>query len=326
MTRETRNQDGLLEDAATWIVRLQAEDLDESDALAFDAWLTAAPANAQAYDDALRTSREFDAQAGAVRDGLRARRAPRLIFGRLAAAAGAIAATVAAAVLVIPALAPPPPTSVYATRTGEHRSVILADGSRIDLNAGTRLRVTLRRHERQVVMDQGQAVFDVAADRRRPFLIAAGDRTVRVVGTQFDVRRRAGRVSVTVTRGTVEVAPNGQGAGRAYRLHPGQRLEHQEGATLAQVTVATPDQALGWRSGRLVYRDQPLAGVVADLNAEFPHPIRIDDPELAATPISGVLILDDEDAVVRRLALLVSAQAVPLDGGVVLLRAGTPGR
>jgi len=326
MTRDAQYDEGAHEAAAGWIVRLQAEDLDEADALAFDAWLAAAPANAAAYDDALRTWREFDVRAAAVRDGLRARRAPRPGFRRLCAVAGAIAATIAVAALVIPALAPPPPTEVYATRTGEHRTVTLADGSRIDLNAGTRLRVTLRRHERQVVMEEGQAVFDVAADKRRPFLIAAGDRTVRVVGTQFDVRRRAGRVSVTVTRGTVEVAPNAQGSGQAYRLHPGQRLEHEEGAALAQVGAATPDQALGWRSGRLVYRDQPLSGVVADLNAEFPTPIRIGDPALAAMPISGVLIVDDEDAVVRRLALLVSAQAVPLDGGVVLQRAGTPGR
>jgi transmembrane sensor len=133
-------------------------------------------------------------------------------------------------------------------------------------------------------------------------------------------------VSVTVTRGTVEVAPNAQGAGQAFRLHPGQRLEHQEGVALAQVSAAVPDQALGWRSGRLVYRDQPLSGVVADLNAEFARPIRIGDPALGAAPISGVLILDNEDAVVRRLALLVSAQAVPSGEGVVLQRARTPGR
>jgi transmembrane sensor len=326
MTRNARYEDQPHEEAADWIVRLRAEDLAEADALAFDAWLAAAPANAAAYDDTLRAWRAFDAQADAVRDGLRARRAQRPAFRRLYAVAGAIAATVAVAALVIPALAPPPPTAVYATHTGEHRTVTLADGSRIDLNASTRLRVTLRRHERRVVMDQGQAVFDVAADKSRPFVIAAGDRTVRVVGTQFDVRRRDGRVSVTVTRGTVEVAPNGQGSGQAYRLHPGQRLEHEEGAPLARVTAASPDQALGWRSGRLVYRDQPLSGVVADLNAEFPTLIRIADPALAAMPISGVLIVDDEGAVVRRLALLVSAQAVPSDGGVVLQRAGTPGR
>ena len=319
-------RDPRYDEAADWIVQLQAQDLDEVDALAFDAWLSASPQNAAAYDAALRAWSEYGANAQAVRAGLRNRRVRPSGFGRFYATAGAIAAAAAVAIVVVPAMTPPPAPQVYVTHVGEHRSLTLADGSRLDLNAGTRLTVTLRRHDRQVVMDEGQAVFDVAPDARRPFLIAAGDRTVRVVGTQFDVRRRAGRLSVTVTRGTVEVSPSGEGVGQAFRLHPGQRLEHLEGAALAQVSAAAPDQALGWRAGRMVYRDQPLSVVVADLNAQFATPIRVDDPALAATPISGVLILDNEDAVVRRLALLVSAQTVRSDGGVTLQRMGTPGR
>ncbi|MDB5441785.1 MAG: transcriptional regulator [Phenylobacterium sp.] len=314
-------------EAADWVVRLQADDLAEADALAFDAWLQASPQNASAYDSVLRTSREFEANAAAVREGLRTRRPSRILpLRRHYATAGALAAAAMVAAVVVPALLPTATAEVYATGTGEHRTVNLADGSKIDLNAGTRLTVTLRRDERQVVMDEGQAVFDVAADARRPFLIAAGDRTVRVVGTQFDVRRRAGRLSVTVTRGTVEVSPTGGGAGAAFRLHPGQRLEHSEGALAARVMAAAPEQALGWRSGRLVYRDQPLADVVADLNAEFDKPIRVTDPTLAAAPVSGVFIVDNEDAVLRRLALLVSAHTVPSDGGVALQRNETPKR
>jgi transmembrane sensor len=187
--------------------------------------------------------------------------------------------------------------------------------------------ITLGRRDREVVLDEGQAVFDVAHDAARPFRIAAGDRTIRVVGTQFDVRRRDGRLAVTVARGAVEVLPSAGASGQAFRLSPGQRLEHLDGAPGAELTTAPPEEAFSWRSGRLVYRDQPLSAVVADLNAQFAKPIRIADPALAATPISGVLILDDEDAVVRRLALLVSAQAVPSAQGVILQsRSETPNR
>jgi transmembrane sensor len=325
MTGGSHSQDRLAE-AADWIVRLQADDLTETDALAFDGWLAADPRNATAYDAALRVSREFEANADAVRQGLRDRRPARApSFSRRYAALGSLAAAALVAAVVVPAMMPAT-TTAYATATGEHRTVSLADGSRIDLNAGTQLSVTLGRHERQVTMAEGQAVFDVTHDAGRPFLITAGDRTVRVVGTQFDVRHRAGRLSVTVTRGTVEVRPRDGASGEAFRLHPGQRLEHQEGAVSAQVTAAAPEQALGWRSGRLVYRDQPLSVVVADLNAQFAKPIRVTDPALAATPISGVFIVDSEDAVVRRLALLVSAHTVPSDGGVILLRNETPKR
>jgi transmembrane sensor len=170
-------------------------------------------------------------------------------------------------------------------------------------------------------MPEGEAVFDVASDRSRPFLIAAGDRTVRVVGTRFDVRRREGQLSVTVDRGVVEVRPNDDARGPALRLHPGQRLDHVQGAADARVRAVEPADVYAWRTGRLIYRDQPLAEVVADLNAQFTQPISIDDPQLAETPISGVLVVDgDEAAVIRRLALLVSARAVRSGPGVVLRR------
>jgi transmembrane sensor len=219
-----------------------------------------------------------------------------------------------------------PQVEQYVTGKGELRTVRLEDGSTIDLDAGTRLTVALGRRARQVTLAQGQALFDVAHDRRRPFRIAAGDRVVRVVGTRFDVRRRDGRLSVTVARGSVEVLPAAGAPGRAYRLHPGQRLDHRQGEAAVRVAAADPDEVLGWRSGRLVYRGQPLSEVVADLNQRFETPIRIDDPGLAATPISGVLILDDQAAVIRRLALLVPIRAVPSGAGVVLRRDPAPDR
>jgi transmembrane sensor len=307
-------------EAADWVVRLQAADLEPADALAFDAWLAAAPGNAQAFDQALAVWTEYGREARAVAEGLSARRAPRPLTRRFAVAAGALAAAAAAAVVLLPQLQSPAHTEAYATARGEHRTLALADGSTIELDGGTRITVALGRDARRVALAEGQAVFDVTHDARRPFLIAAGDRTVRVVGTQFDVRRRAGKLAVTVARGVVEVRPADGASGQAYRLHPGQRLEHAEGAPAATVAAVSPEEVLGWRAGRLVFRDQPLADVVADLNAQFSTPIRIDDPELAALPVSGVLILDDEDAVVRRLALLVSARTVRSGAGVALRR------
>ncbi|MCW5760305.1 MAG: FecR domain-containing protein, partial [Phenylobacterium sp.] len=232
---------------------------------------------------------------------------------------GAAAAAAALAVVIAPGLTGPA-TETYATAKGERRTVELADGSTIDLNGGTRLSVTLARDGRYVTLSEGQAVFDVAHAARRPFYVAAGDRTVRVVGTQFDVRRLAGKVSVTVARGAVEVRPAAGAAGKAYRLHPGQRLDHQEGAPTAQVATAEPAEVLGWRTGRLVYRGQPLSEVVADLNQQFSTQIHIEDAALAATPISGVLVLDSQDAVIRRLALLVPVSAVRSGPGLVLKR------
>lgn len=312
------------EDAAAWVVRLEAGDLADDEAVAFDAWLSAAPENGAAFDAAMTISQAYAASGQAIVRELGARRTPRPVrppaYGRRAVMGlGAAAAVATVAVVIAPQFAAAK-TDSYVTAKGERRSIQLADGSRIDLNGGTRMSVTLARDSRHVTLDQGQAVFDVAHAPDRPFTIAAGDRTVRVVGTQFDVRRLEGKLSVTVARGAVEVRPSEGASGRAFRLHPGQRLDHREGAATVQVAAAEAGEVLGWRQGRLVYREQPLSEVVADLNQQFDTPIRIEDQALARMPISGVLVIDDQAAVIQRLALLVPIRAVRSDAGVVLRR------
>lgn len=317
-----------LSDAAAWVVRLEAASLGEDEAVAFDAWLSAAPENARAFDAALSVSQAVSRQAAPLSRLLSERRPPArpVVDRRAVVGFGALAAAAAAAVVVAPELSGPVAPALYATPKGARRRVQLADGSTVDLNAGTRMTVSFDRSARHVTLEGGQAVFDVAHDVQRPFLIAAGDRTIRVVGTQFDVRRRDGRLAVTVARGAVEVRPSEGAAGRAFRLHPGQRLEHVEGQQDALVSTADADEVLAWRTGRLIYRGQSLREVVADLNDQFPTPIRIADESLADEPISGVLVLDSQDAVIHRLALLVPLRTERSGAGLILRRDAVSGR
>jgi len=308
--------------AADWLVRLQAADCGEAEALAFDAWLEADPANAAAYDAALAVTLEVQAAAPAIARELAAKTPRRPGLSPAARrgwlVAGGLAAAAAVALAVIPFGAVQPASQSFATAKGERRTVRLADGSTIELNAGSRLTVTLGARERRVAMPEGEALFDVAADKARPFLIDTGDRTVRVVGTRFDVRRRGPELSVTVERGVVEVRPGGDLAGRVWRLHPGQRLDTAQGDPVVRLAVADPQQVESWRTGRLIYRDQPLGDVVADLNEQFARPIRLADPALAQIRVSGVLVLDDQSAVIRRLALLAPIKALPSGQAIVL--------
>ena len=316
-----RDEDGRRAEAADWVVRLQAPDLTEDQALAFDAWLSASEDNARAYDASLGIMREVEASAPRIAFDLRRLPVPRPANARRGwIMAGGVAAAATIALAVIPASLLGEPSQTYTTAKGEHRTVTLEDGTRVDLNAGTRMTVTLARHERRVTMARGEAVFDVAADHARPFLIAAGDRTVRVVGTRFDVRRRDGELSVTVDRGVVEVRPNEDAPGKAFRLHPGQRLDHREGAAEARIRAVEPSDVFAWRNGRLIYRDRPLGEVVADLNQQYARQISLEDPAMAATRFSGVLVLDDQDAVIRRLALLAPLRALPSARGITLRR------
>ena len=166
-------------------------------------------------------------------------------------------------------------------------------------------------------MADGQAIFDVVHDARRPFVVEAGDRLVRDVGTQFDVRKRAGDLTVTVARGHVEVGP--EGSTQPVLLGPGQRLEIGTVGP-AQLTAVDPAETFSWRAGRLVYRAQPLAEVVADLNRQFVEQTAIADPDLGKLPITGVIVLDNPRAVMTRLSLMLPIKAVPSDKGLTLQR------
>ena len=308
--------------ASAWIARLQSDDLTQADGLAFDSWLGAEPENPQAYDQALAI---WNTMGAAGQDIVRElatvqRRRAKQLSRRWMMGAGSAVAAAALLTVILPPLTSQPAAQTYATGNGQHQTVTLADGSKVELNAETRLTVTLARDQRRVVMGQGEANFDVADDAERPFTISAGRHVVRVVGTQFDVRSRGDGLAVTVARGVVEVTPDPNGApGRTYVLRPGQRLAIQ-GASAARLSTIEPAVAFSWRTGRMVYRDEPLSNVVADLNRQFAKPILIADPELGQTPISGVLVMDSQANVVGRLALMLPITAITSPDGIVLRR------
>jgi transmembrane sensor len=318
------HEEQVMADASAWLARLQRAEVTEADGLEFEAWLAASPAHGAAYRRALTVWQEFEICADEVLTQLAADAARPAIrrptTRRWLMAAGGSAMAAGLAIAVLPGLLSDPAVQTYATGKGEQRKITLADGSVVDLNAETRLTVSFTRSERRVALADGQAIFDVTHDERRPFTVAAADRIVRVVGTQFDVRSRQGDLTVTVAGGKVQVRPASSAiAGHAFLLKPGQRLV--VGRTgLEKLNTVDPAEAMGWRAGRLVYRGEPLANVVADLNHQFVQQIEISDPELAKTPITGVIVLDDQTAVMARLSLMLPVRSIPSDRGLLLLR------
>ncbi|MBX3485602.1 FecR domain-containing protein [Phenylobacterium sp.] len=313
------DRDGPAAQAGAWLARLQADDVGEAEMLAFDAWLDAAAGHREAYAAALSVWHEFGAGAEAVGEELArpaARKPAQSLTRRWMAGVGGLAVAATVTLALLPALTTT--TATYATGKGQHRQVKLTDGSTVDLNAETRLSVKISLFRRQVALSDGEAIFDVAHDTRRPFTVQADGRMVRVVGTQFDVRNRSGDVTVTVARGKVEVRPSAA-SDQAFMLTRGQRL--QVGRTgRAQLAAVDPSETFSWRAGRLVYRNQPLSEVVADLNRQFVQQIEIGDPALAQTPITGVIVLDDPATVVERLSLMLPIRSVPSERGLLLLR------
>ncbi|HAL07365.1 MAG TPA: iron dicitrate transport regulator FecR [Brevundimonas sp.] len=322
MTQDDRIMDEeIAAQAAAWVVRLRADDVTVVDWDAAAVWLDTDPAHRRAFDEAEGLWRATDhltaAQGAPVVDLALHRERRRGLDRRWLVAAPAMAAAVAAAVLLAPLLQSSPAV-VYRTAPGETRTVALEDGSRLQINGGSTLSVKMERGRRLVHMDQAEAVFDVAHDTARPFLIDVGESQVRVVGTAFNIRRSAGETEVSVLRGVVEVsdldAPT-----RKVRLTVGQavrRADAEDQMAVAPVDVRT---AAAWTQGRRAYDDRPLSEIAADLSRAFSTPVTV-APEAANLRFSGVLLLDDEAAVIDRLERFLPIKATRGPQGVRLER------
>ncbi|MDB5457990.1 MAG: hypothetical protein JWP92_3575 [Caulobacter sp.] len=317
---EPANRDSIQQAAVDWFARLQGAAALE-DWTTFQAWLEADPAHAAAYDAVEALWVELD-DAPANDDAPLAdtvapprRRAEPPTRRWLWTGAATAAAAAAIVLAVLPQLTRPIFTD-YSTQRGETREVALADGSKLTLGGATQLRVRLGRGQRDVTLVDGEATFDVAHQAARPFVVAVADREVRVLGTEFNILSHDDRLAVTVRRGVVAVSGGGEAA---VRLSKGQQLIHARGAQGSLVRATDPDAAFAWKSGKLVYRQTPLPEVVADLNRYVATPIRV-DPSAASVKVSGVLLIDKEAAMIRRLELFapIVSQA---SGGEIVLKA-----
>lgn len=295
--------DAVREEALAWLIRVEGPGAKAEDWAALTDWLETDPAHLEAYEAMEALSAEIHANSPAIRDAIAGDNV--VAFAPRPARRAWIPALVAAAaaLFILPAVwrgyegAP----ITYQTGSGQTREVALADGTRVQLDAGSRMTVRLGWGARHVSLDRAQAAFDVAHDTRRPFLIDVGDQQVKVVGTAFNIRHYDSEVVVTVSRGVVEVRQPALGSQPVARLTRGQELRHRVGAPGSVQASVDPDAAFGWTMGRLVCDDRPLTEIVTYLNRRYPTPIVL-APRAQRLRFSGVLDLADQEALVRRLA------------------------
>src|ERR1700690_3318238 len=259
----------IVDEASEWFVEFRVGDVDAAARERFDEWLRSSPEHIRAYIEIARTyvempnphgTKPLDVEAliAYARSGEnivpfdvgsspsqepRALAQPNEQQGRaatytrsprrrfLAVAASALMVVLAGGVWWQSARYP-----LYSTDIGERRSITLADGSTVDLNARSKLRVEFSKHERRVELLDGQALFQVAKDKNRPFIVASGEATVRAVGTQFDVYRKDSGTTVTVLEGRVAVYSTAHTASTADSAEPP--------STAAQPTARSPPAAV----------------------------------------------------------------------------------
>jgi transmembrane sensor len=212
--------------------------------------------------------------------------------------------------------------SSYATRTGEERSIKLSDGSSLQLNSRSRIRVRFSEQEREVDLLEGQALFTVAKDAARPFVVHSDAARVRAVGTQFDVYRKASATTVTVVEGRVAVLPFQAGAAEKgssavqqphaaavpYALDDGSPdtifLAAGEQVTIAPSMATKPAKAdvataTAWTQHQLVFASASLLDVAQEFNRYNVRQLVVNDAGLKDFHVTGVFASTDPASLLR---------------------------
>jgi transmembrane sensor len=342
-------------EAADWFARLQAGEMERAERQAFVEWLresyihvteilriaqihgeleqfehwarlSTGPRTAEDNVVELRPSSEDSPLqvAGEERDPRHGK--PLLMLFAVAATVVLMAATA----LVLPRIR----GQVIETERGERREVVLSDGSVLQVDPETRVRVKYADEVRQVFLDRGRALFRVAKNAHRPFLVQANGTTVRAVGTAFGVEQQTRGVIVTVAEGKVavlsdDVSPSSSllrapsdAAGQGVNVPESARSSRGTLFLIADQQVTVPNigaaepvravdshRALAWAEGRLIFQNDELGSVIAQFNRYNRVQLSVTDSGLAAKPVSGVFNASDPEAFI---AFLQSVTAVEI--------------
>lgn len=304
----SRDPDGprILEEAAQHFVRMLNRSPSREEKQALKDWLAGDPRHEQAWTEVQRLWKgsgdlpEAKARAAGKKPLTRRDIGKTIIF--LAAGGGAAAWYLS-----------DHPFADYRTGTGERRTVTLSDGTRIDIATQSRLSLAYSANERRVILDEGEAFFQVAQGAR-PFVVAAGRGTVTALGTAFGVTYRGGEAVVAVTEHATMVVVGG----RAEQVVAEARVQYR-GAVLEKPEKFDPETEFEWREGRLIFTNEPLGSVVKALNRWRRGTIILTSKALAEQTVTLIVDIDRSEAILDQLELVVPLRVVSITPLLTLL-------
>lgn len=173
----------------------------------------------------------------------------------------------------------------YQTAKGEQQTIFLADGSQILLNTDSELTVELKMFQRKVQLSKGEALFTVTHNPIRPFEVAAGNGTIRDIGTRFDVYAQVDKVDVAVLEGEVDIVTNQQQFRQV--LGAGQSASFNQQGKVSSKLMPNPQALTAWEHGKLIFAEQPLEDVLNQIARYHTVEFQIADPKLRNIKISG---------------------------------------
>jgi transmembrane sensor len=281
------------EHASFWVQKKHFSGWSEADETLLRDWLSQSSAHRIAYirlDAALMRARRLAA--------LRAPAEAPVVSPRARSYVGRAAAILVVLGLLGGGFALYRPNSAveatYSTPKGGRQTIALADGSRIELNTDTTLRLALDKNSRKVWLEKGEAYFQVHHNAERPFTVTAGERRVIDLGTKFLLRRDRGRLDVALMEGRIELEAR---AGRKPTL-----LKPGDTAVVTADTVSVTRKEtkdliakLGWRRGVVTFDRTTLADAVAELNRYNNRKLVVADPHVARMTIGGTFDVNNVD-------------------------------
>jgi transmembrane sensor len=297
-------------EAFAWVVRKHTRGLSNAEMAAFHAWCEADTRHKGAYFRAMAIYNALHLASGnqpltdkdkADDDASPIRR--NLLLGGLAAGFAAMAGKFGYSALY--------DDTVLSTAKGEFRRVPLQDKSIANINSGSQIEVAFTQQQRKINLRKGEAWFEVAKDKSKPFIVEAGDALIRAVGTAFSVRRLAAGSEVLVTEGTVEVWSK-DGSAQRRLVTAGEHAFLAREAKAIPVT-RQPDEVsrrLAWREGKLVLTSQTLSEAVADFNRYSPKTIVIVDPALQEKRLIGQYQLDAPELFAKDVSMILDVPVV----------------
>jgi transmembrane sensor len=329
--RDDRDPTALSQQAAHWWVVLNEPGCTAADREAFAAWVRRSPERVEAFlhvsmlhsalrsgtirwpdtpaEELIRQARAAPDRVASIGDSRRvdvvasaARRDPSSRRSALMLLAASLATLFAVALFLWVRELP----NEYRTGLGEQRSVVLDDGSIVNLNTSSQIEVDYGEQRRLIRLVNGEALFNVVHDAERPFDVAVGDIIVRAVGTQFNVDLRTDRTTVTVVEGKVRVSSARDGAqGDSPGSGVGSRQPLDELVVAAQRIVVThaglgtPEPVrnvapvTAWTQRQLIFESRPLSEVAAEFNRYNRRPILIESAALRSQQVTGVFQAND---------------------------------
>lgn len=312
-------KNGIDAKAAEWVAREDRGALSPEETAERDAWLSADTRHLGAYARMraimLRCERLYRGEQATDRRVARPAWRPGRWPLRIAAALAAVALTLGTWTYLDRT------AGTHSTRLGEVLRVPLEDGSIITMNTDTRVRVSFDAHGRNIELLRGEAMFDVAKDKQRPFTVKAGDARVVAVGTSFQVRRSSHAVSVLVQEGIVKVS---EGNARTMQLLANDKawMPERSRPLVSRVDRAEVNRALAWRDGMIAFNGQSMEDVSREFARYSPIRIRIDDPQVARLRVIGLFSATDPIGFSRAAAQSMGLEVSQSESEILIRKSG----